>query len=273
MTDPDAQVASAESATSTEAGGLPPPRKAKRDFTTAQQLSAVAGALIAALMLGLTFYVQVLRRPDPAPTTPSAPASSIAIVTSGVSGTTTAPTMPPVGTCLRGAAQVPCDGPHDGEVVASLGNCTGPALVSYLGGSAVDVLRPDLTLNASPTLGCTVTAPSDLVASQRGALANSGGAELRWCLADNGSRVSCARSHAAEIVYQRPTGSTELLACVNRAEAYVDSSWPQLSETLKVTEEILNGRDSCVIRPLGDNRLTASLRGLRRNQPPVSGRT
>lgn len=253
-------------------------QRSRRDFSTAQQLAAVAAAVIAALTLALGVYTQLIRSPGNTQQTSPAGETSKATTSAAASATSAdarvAPGAPPAGSCLQGAIKVPCDTSHEREVVSTATECTLPAVLDYLGGSSVDVLRPDLVLSTKPTQGCTVgLATGTLNSAIKGMLTTSAGATLRWCRADNGATIQCTGPHAAEVVFQRRPGSTEELNCPARVAHYAEKAWRELSESIRVAAERLNNLDSCVVYPLGDNQFTNTLRSLRRSQIPVAGKT
>ncbi len=259
-------------------GEQPHPERPQRDFARAQQLAAVAAAVIAALTLALGVYTQLIRTPGDITPSPSPTPHAIRSATSSTNSVRgevrEATDAFSVGSCVQGATTVPCDASHDREVISAGTDCTRDTLLDYLGGSAVDVLRPDLVVSTSQTHGCTVgLSGATLSSSLKQMLPTSSGAALRWCRADNGATMQCTFPHGTEVVHQRRPGSTEELNCPGRLARYTEKTWPELSDSVRVDAERINNVDSCVVHPLGDNLFTNTLRGLRRSQIPLAGRT
>jgi len=173
--------------------------------------------------------------------------------------------------------RAPCDVQHAADVVAVSLPCLPTVTLAYLGGTAgMDFLEPSVRSVGGRVAGqavCLLRAPGggDLPGSAAGSLASRSGDRWRWCRdEDRSADVPCDQRHTEEVVGV-DDGTGAALNCPARADAYAGT--PLSGEAaLQVAQARIGGQTGCVIRVLGNNVLTASVRRLRADLPPVQGR-
>jgi hypothetical protein len=175
-----------------------------------------------------------------------------------------------IGSCVDSRnARTACDAAHQAEVFDLSGDCSREALLDYLGGvPGQDVLLTNLSLRpVSPgePLACLVDKPAGTNTSgSRDALLDRSGDAWRHCRDQLDREVSCAESHAAELIYERQM-TDEDLNCSTRADDYLGSPFQRHADQL----QLLQDTRSCYISVRGDDFLSHSLRRLGVNALPL----
>jgi hypothetical protein len=179
-----------------------------------------------------------------------------------------------VGTCLdRSTTPVPCQSPHDLEVV-SLDGCRSDVFVRYLGGDpAREVLRVSprqLALMGGGKRLCVVGDPTSEpdISSVRGVLATDHADGWRVCVDSRLERrpVPCSDDHTGEYV---GIPANQPLDCVRAAEAYMNATYGRVAGELRIVTHRRADGPRCEIEALGSNLLTASVRDIGVSTLPI----
>lgn len=185
-----------------------------------------------------------------------------------------------VGACLTSAhVETSCTGEHQFEVISESA-CSRTLAVTYLGG---DPLR-DILLVSPTQLRVSSTVTRCVVADPRGVSyeparnALRGGSSGRWrrCLDTRSAPtvVACSELHTGEYVGVEEGTAADGATCRAAATDYMRTSLERVSDHIAVdvipTKNVHDGRPRCLLRVLGADVLTDTLRGIGVRALPLS---
>lgn len=174
------------------------------------------------------------------------------------------------GTCLQGGNPVPCDTPHNQEVISVAGaSCNFAALYAYVAGNlSIDYFAPSVDVFQTDG-GCIARFP-DRQSSIKNAWKESGSEldSLRACFAGeqaNPQFVDCSQPHVGEVVYAQDLSATGNMDCDIKAEEYTNTplyKWKNELEA-KVYDDPGAGLRRCVLSSRNGGEIETGLRNLR----------
>lgn len=237
----------------------------------------VAVALIGVIGVTVGVLTYLSLKPGAASSAPPLPTSSSAMATVSTSAPASVSPSPAdleVGACLDVYfRRSDCESLHAYQVFALLidGQCPAGTLMSFLGGSpSVDVLLPTIKIVSQPDR-CLLSNTGDaLVGDAHDILRGPNGDSLRYCWDLVTDRyVACSVPHGAEVVSLDTRTGDMSTTCQQRVESYLGTPLSgDLAHELRA-RLVAGNVPQCRVEVLGDNVLTASLRRLSSQAPPI----
>lgn len=174
----------------------------------------------------------------------------------------------PTSECFLNEANVPCDSPHNQEIIGQADNCSIETLITYLGGnSEYDTVSPTVSFSQKDG-ACIVSLNKEIDRKIEGSWREPNPIldPLRACYkGDQSSNLigSCADPHVGEIVYSQKLDAADSMNCSNRAEEYMNSSIEKWSDEIDIREITSDNYRMCVAYTRDSSDLLTGLRNIK----------
>lgn len=187
---------------------------------------------------------------------------------SGVVGSSSSSARAGIGECSLDDVAVPCDSPHNQEIIGQADNCSIETLITYLGGnSEYDTVSPTVSFSQKDG-ACIVSLGKEIDRKIEGSWSEPNPIldPLRACYKGDHSSDpigSCANSHVGEIVYSQKLDAADNMNCSNRAEEYMNSSIEKWSDEIDIREITSDNYRMCVAYTRDSSELLTGLRNIK----------